>query len=69
MSDKLTEIENALSRTDAPPKQKMDDLIMVVERVPALVAVARAGKRLTKDKNNVHAWEALFQGLEALEAP
>ena len=39
----------------------------LVNAAPALIAVAAASFRLLEDKNNVHAWEALFQAREALE--
>jgi len=37
------------------------------ERSEIYEAVVKAAKRLLSDKNNVHAWEALFQAIETLD--
>lgn len=45
-----------------------DAVIALSRIIDKYRAVAEAGRRLRADKNNVHAWAAMFDGLDALEA-
>lgn len=63
-----------------PPTTALNRLKNAVAEIPHLVQpermlfdvekallVIHAAERLWQDQNNVHAWEALYQGLNALE--